>query len=179
MAATAQLPGLMDSLAQHIQGDGASQRHPCKLPILQEERGTFSNDRYCSTAFRARLSTMCLHCSEEEVPSLSVHDATSPSQSTGPSIASCYHKVQTNQRARLERFRRDKGTWQHLIRSHHLLLLCEEEKGRAMRPIPRMLCANTHYPTGPRKARRLPRRVFPTSFAKCLSPPNRRPSQFA
>ena len=84
------------------------------------------------------------------MPSLSVHDSTqsglfwanvSPHVSffrslttTGPSFASCCQKVQTNQRARLERFRRDKGIWRHLIRSHHRLLLYGKKKSSPCGP---------------------------------------------
>ena len=45
------------------------------------KREIFSPDWSCTTAFRARPSTLCSQCSDEGVPSLSVHDSTLPSES--------------------------------------------------------------------------------------------------
>ena len=67
-------------LAQRIKSCLAAQGYPRKLPILQEE-SFFSPDQFCPKTFRARLSTSCSHCSDEKVPSLSVHETTSLSRS--------------------------------------------------------------------------------------------------
>ena len=80
LAATAQAPSLTPFLAQHFQGDAAAQGHPRKFPIFRN-REIVSPDWSCSIALRTKLSTLSSHCSQEEVPSLSVHDSTLPSQS--------------------------------------------------------------------------------------------------
>ena len=53
------------------------------LPSSQSsrKRDIFAPDWSCSITFGARPSTWCSHCSGEEVPSLSVHDSKSLSQS--------------------------------------------------------------------------------------------------
>ena len=161
---------------------------------------TTSLDRSCPVTSMARHSLLCSYSSPPQEVSLVeqelIHSGLIgqpwPSHvsqirrltTTGPRFASCCQKVRTNQRALLERSRRNKGIWQHLFRSHHRLLLDIEEKELAMRPrlpwnvpIKWTLCAGAHCPAGPSKARRLPRKALPTFFAKSRCPHTRRPLQ--
>ena len=184
LAAATQLPGLMHFLAQHNEGNVAAQCHPRNFPIFRE-REIFSPDWSCPITFRARLSTLCSRCSDEEVPSPSVHGSTSLSQ-FGLGHETDFRLIQlhlllpkgANQSpARFERFRRDKGLERHRLRESHRLLPDKEEEKLAVWPIfhrdiPNswMTCANAQRPMDPGKKRRLPNEALPPSFAKSSRP---------
>ena len=199
LVAANQPPALMQFLAQQVQGNVAAQCHPRKFPTFQEERNLFTQlvlpglPRCC-----VRIAAMkkCLRFLS------TTH--TSPSQSgllgqpylhpspkfrrlttTEPSFVPCCQQVHTNQRTRLDRFCRDKGIWQHFIRSHHRLLHCKEEKELAVRPtlpwnVPmRGCCAQAHavprVQVRPDASQNGPSHIF----CKMPYPPNRSPLQFA
>ena len=94
------------------------------IPEKAQNVQTVQTDQFCPITFNARLSTSCSRESDDERPSLSDHD--SPSLS-GNRISTCLlnqetgyrliqlHLLSTNQRARFERFRRDRGLERHCL----------------------------------------------------------------
>ena len=119
--------------------------------LASSKREILSPDWSCSTVtLRARPSTLCSHCSDKEVPSLSVAQRPCPSQGfVGNRVSTCLgdqetdhqssftlcQMVQTNQRARLKRFRKDKGLEWHCLRESHRLFPDKEEEKLTVRPM--------------------------------------------
>ena len=95
LAAETQPPGLTYFLAQYIQGKCDSSKPPSQVPNLPG-REIFSPDWSCPITFRARHSTVCLHCSYEEVP---MTQRRCPSQGfLGNRISTCLRSHKTDHR---------------------------------------------------------------------------------
>ena len=97
-AAATQLPSLMHFPTQTGPDSDGSSMLPAQAPNPQErERETISPDQFCQMTSRARLSTLCSYCSTEHVPSLSVQESTSLSQSglLGQPTSACLLNLET------------------------------------------------------------------------------------
>ena len=123
------------------------------LPSSQSSRKSASTslDQSCPRTSIARHSLLCSYTSHPREVSLAKQELIEFRAFLDIRASTClliqetdYHlilftfcckKVKTNQRTRLERFRRDKGVGRHVARNYPRLLLDKEEKELAMRPI--------------------------------------------
>ena len=163
-------------------GQSVSSKPPSQVPNLRGRGNSFSPDWSCLTAFRARLSTLCSHCFNVAVPvrafwaSVPPHISQTRSLTTMDSALppAAKRSKPINAHA-LSDSAETQGIWQHLIHSHQLLLY-EEEKELAMRPILPWngplhgRCAQTHaVPPGRSFTHLLQNSCAPTTASQCNS----------